>query len=339
MGPLSLLEAFLVCVEDTLLIRLLSFWHLSDIFDFSGLSCVANGIIKHYKNLVWDVDTHFGLWFTESGQKFRSALRRSSAVVSGSQMLQFLDRATYRGSDMDIFLRIGGVPGMVEWLLSQGYSRTSQPNDYQSEGFQEDVLRVSSQLILGASTSQSPIRAVFNYRRLVASTSTVYDQRIQLIVVDTDPVCHILYDFHSTAVMNYMTSDIIVSPFPVSTFMMRKSYVTKSRTETSERESAWKQKYRKRGFKMIESNPRGRHNDLKLGKRTAADRRSWVMRLDPDNTADPTSDRSVYGPVDFNAAFEVLTWRSGVAHTGSFARLAEPGIWRRVCTKHFVRTR
>ncbi|KAJ6464316.1 hypothetical protein DFH09DRAFT_1346829 [Mycena vulgaris] len=227
MSALSAFESTLLCMTDSLLVHLLSFWDPKDILASATLSPVIHGILQHYRQLVWDVDIHFRPWF-QNPAEFRSILRITGAVVSGSQILQFLDRTNYLSSDMDIFLRIGGVTRIGKWLSLQGYRFGSLASDYQT--FDVQVQRLSRMLVAQNSSLPHgpPIRNVYNYQRFVASPSVTYIQKVQLVVVDMDPVHHVLFDFHSTAVMNYMTPDTIVSLFPNSTFVLRKTYVTKS---------------------------------------------------------------------------------------------------------------
>ncbi|KAJ7683373.1 hypothetical protein B0H17DRAFT_942010 [Mycena rosella] len=88
-----------------------------------------HGVVQHYKQLVWDPDAHFKIWFSDP-TKFRGVLQTCGAIVSGSQILQFLDRTRYPDSDMDIFLRVGGIPVMAQWLRHQGYALNSVSPDY-----------------------------------------------------------------------------------------------------------------------------------------------------------------------------------------------------------------
>ncbi|KAJ7829047.1 hypothetical protein B0H13DRAFT_1916682 [Mycena leptocephala] len=196
MGPLSSIESFMLCIHKDLLAHLLSFWDPTDITVFSATSYVAHGLIKHYCELVWDVDTYFQPWFRDGTEKLRNALRQSGAIVSGSQIIQFFDRTKYPGSDMDIFLRIGGVLNMTRWLTAQGYHL-----DAKTEGYgclHRALLRTTTRILLPNSVPNRPIRAVYNYHRYVASTTSVYYQKIQLVVVDINPVQHVLFDFHSS---------------------------------------------------------------------------------------------------------------------------------------------
>ncbi|KAJ7476315.1 hypothetical protein B0H11DRAFT_1917533 [Mycena galericulata] len=289
---LSFLEKTLLVMDDNLLAYLFSFWDPHDILKFSRSSSVIQGILQQYRQLVWDPDTYFQPWFREPTALFRSTLRETGAIVSGSQILQFFDRIKYLNSDLDIFLRIGGVLQMARWLVRQGYHLTPEQPDY--ETFHRNVIRVSCRILTSTVNQDTGIRAVYNYQRFVASATVIYYQKIQLIAVDIDPVHHVLYDFHSSkwlsamsqristitaAVMNYMTSDQVVSVFPRSTFILRKSYISKTRNEKRQRTDVWKSKYEERGFRMIHRRSRGQHNDLRQGKRTSTDCHSWIMKL------------------------------------------------------------
>ncbi|KAJ7040617.1 hypothetical protein C8F04DRAFT_1253937 [Mycena alexandri] len=241
---LSRLEATLL-YSETVLFRLLSFLSLQDIVVCSSLSSIILNVIRYYKSVVWNPDVFFRPWFNVEPEIFRSTLNICGAVVAGSQINQFLDRTRYENSDMDIFLRIGGLQRMGEWLAAQGYRFVSSSTSYGA--FRRTVARLSTRLVI-ASASNDTVKGVFNYERYVASTEVVYHQRIQLAVVNMNPIHHVLFDFHSTAVMNHMVSDAVVSVFPRSTFLLCKSYVSKSTPETAERSEQWRAKYRERGW-------------------------------------------------------------------------------------------
>ncbi|KAJ7783130.1 hypothetical protein B0H16DRAFT_1803411 [Mycena metata] len=286
---LSKLECLLLTAPHPLLFRILSFWHLSDILASDRVSCVLHNVVRYYKSIVWNPDIFFERWFRDSPTEFRRTLGECGAAVSGSQITQFLDRTIYDESDMDIFLRIGGVQHMGGWLESQGYTYSeSDTSDY--EAFSRDLLRLSSRIILERNPTATSIKGVFDYARYIASTTVIFIQKIQLIVVDTNPIHHIIFDFHSTAVINYMVADAVVSVFPRSTLLLHKSYVVRSRQETIARTMQWKNKYRERGYQIIRKRTGGAH---------------------PDLPPDPTSTLTIYGNAVQDVNFEVLGWRSG----------------------------
>ncbi|KAJ7157063.1 hypothetical protein C8R43DRAFT_832426, partial [Mycena crocata] len=223
---------------------------LQDILTCELVSSTFRQIVQYYKSVAWDPDAFLHPWFIDDPAAFRSILKQCGAVVSGSQMIQFFDRTTYHGSDMDIFLRIGGVLPMSGWLENQGYNLISSHNGY------PDVKRKVNRLLISKMNEHpcvqnDTVKAVHNYQRFIASLTVVYSQKIQLITVDMNPIHHVMFDFHSTAVMNYMTSDAVVAVFPISTFILRKSYTTRCRKETETHTTQWRFKYKDRGFRFI----------------------------------------------------------------------------------------
>ncbi|KAJ6510109.1 hypothetical protein C8R47DRAFT_1208153 [Mycena vitilis] len=223
---LSRLEATLLAAPESLIVRIVSFWDLPDIIACDTLSAVFHNIVRYYKAIVWDPDKFFRPWFIEDPALFRRMLGECGGAVSGSQITQFFDRTSYQDSDLDIFLRIGRLHQMGQWLRGQGYVYTSSTAEY--EALSRKALRLSTKMIIEKSSPDDTIRGVFNYTRYIASLTVIYVQKIQLIVVDSNPVDHIIFDFHSTAVINYMVSDAVVSVFPVPTLFLHKSYVVRA---------------------------------------------------------------------------------------------------------------
>ncbi|KAJ7135281.1 hypothetical protein C8R43DRAFT_956117 [Mycena crocata] len=311
---ISAFEATILTIPDHLLVHIFSYLDPRDIITCSLLSNVIFNVIRHYKTLVWDIDTFFQPWFRDSAATFRVLLKKCGAVVSGSQIMQFLDRTRYPESDIDIFLRVGGLVDMGVWLIEQGYKYiSSTPNVYRVVW---DAHQLSAKMITGQDSPAGAIKGVFNYSRYIASDTVIHVQKIQLIVVDINPINHILFDFHSTVVMNYMLSDAIVSIFPVSSFLLRKSYVCRSKLESPDRAEQWKSKYKDRGYRIIRRRSRGDHKDIQLGKRSTHDRHCWTIKL------------PVYGNIEQDVRFDVFNWRSNVTVADSFLRIAESGVWK-----------
>ncbi|KAJ7106080.1 hypothetical protein C8R43DRAFT_863192, partial [Mycena crocata] len=247
---LSSFEANLLSAPEPLLLRILSFWSLQDIITCETLSSAFRNIVGFYRSVAWNADNFFRSWFLDSPSWFRAVLKSCNAVVSGSQLVQFFDRSTYFESDMDIFLRIGSVSRMGVWLECQGYILDCTSQGYHDVSHDVDAL-LTSKMTYGPLMQDNTVQSVHNYKRFVASPTVVYLQKIQLVIVDMNPVHHILFDFHSTGVMNYMTFNTVVSVFPVSTFIRRKSYTARSRRESENCTTTWKSKYMTRGFRLV----------------------------------------------------------------------------------------
>ncbi|KAJ7629947.1 hypothetical protein DFH06DRAFT_1140705 [Mycena polygramma] len=326
----SLLESMLLLLTDIELELVLSYWAPNDVLKAAGLSRIMRGVVEHYKNIVWNIDRHLRRWFLDP-IGFRRKLKMCGGVVSGSQIVQFFDRTLYPKSDMDVFMRVGGVYLMGTWLATQRYTLVTTSADYPF-ALNRQVGRLASRILVPSIDSPPPIRGVYNYQKFVASRTTVYLQTVQLICVDMDPVRHVLFDFHSTGVMNYMTWDRVVSLFPTSTFIHRKTYVAKIAPEPNNK-VGWRVKYRERGFCVVSKRTRHRHRDLFVGKRTTADDRCWTMQLNVECGFDAEVPRSllhrdVYGSQFESVRFDVIHWRSGVTQDDCFIRVGEPGVWR-----------
>ena len=142
----------------------------------------------------WDPSWRYRRWFVHVNA-FRRLLRRCNAVVSGSFALQFFDRKRYIGSDMDIFLRCAGADEFCAWLKKEGYRLADGGTTYIRTSFPQDTLRA----VAPRELRRGPLLGVHTFQRMVATSDGYVEvMRVQIIVVDTDPVEHILYEFHSS---------------------------------------------------------------------------------------------------------------------------------------------
>ncbi|PPQ87265.1 hypothetical protein CVT26_003247, partial [Gymnopilus dilepis] len=134
-------------------------------------------------------------WFSDV-LEFRRVLRRSGAVISGSFALQYFDRSFYAESDMDMFVRIGGVGPLCEFIRSQGYASVGHSHDYD-----ECVAEGGAHIIkaaLNITSFEDPLLGVYTFQKFVVWASGRVDiLQVQVVVVDTEPIEHILFDFHS----------------------------------------------------------------------------------------------------------------------------------------------
>jgi len=78
--------------------------------------------LRSFGKELWDVDRLIGRFMGDS-KGFREEMRKHDAVVSGGLALQFFARATWKESDMDVFVRKGpGVDAFHKYLTeTEGY--------------------------------------------------------------------------------------------------------------------------------------------------------------------------------------------------------------------------
>lgn len=153
---------------------------------------------------MWDPNVYFSRWFTRP-LAFRRLLGQCNAVVSGSQALQFFERTEYVDSDLDIFLPPAGVLRMSEWLEDMGYGLPVEEDGYEFHSRLADA----STDCLKPSFLPNNMRAVFTFRSHSPLGGIARPRRVQLIVVDIDPVEFITFDFHSSALYMSSTEEIL----------------------------------------------------------------------------------------------------------------------------------
>lgn len=108
--------------------------HISDII-FSALS--PHSIIQcswtsplmleatnNYKKRAYNIDTHLTQFFADP-TAFRSLQRQTGTLISGSNALQFFDRTSYPGSDLDLYVVQGHAAEVGHWLMeAEAYEYT-----------------------------------------------------------------------------------------------------------------------------------------------------------------------------------------------------------------------
>ena len=113
---------------------------------------------------------------------FRQMLQATGAIISGSTALQFLDRARYDDSDLDIFVNHLKCDIVSKWLLNQGMKRVKNISQPTPDGI-DDVDGYN-----GSGETHHVEEYEVTYSEL--------PRRIQLIATSSDPVIAVL-NFHS----------------------------------------------------------------------------------------------------------------------------------------------
>lgn len=57
----------------------------------------------HLQRSIWNINRHLFAW-VYSPIKFRDMMAQCNAIVSGSDVLQFLDRVRFKNSDLDVYI-------------------------------------------------------------------------------------------------------------------------------------------------------------------------------------------------------------------------------------------
>jgi len=195
-GHQSLSLSSFIDIATTSLIRLmLSYWSIESILMCSKTSSRIRQTILNYMSYQWNLKRHFKSWFRED---LKSILHRCNAIISGSQALQFFNRERYLDSDTDFFVRLGGVRELSDWLQQQGYVIINSDKEYYS--LCDRLVQLSLKCATNETTFERSILGVIYFVKAGENERdrTVTHYRVQIVIVDADPIEHILYDFHSS---------------------------------------------------------------------------------------------------------------------------------------------
>jgi hypothetical protein len=196
----SLLERWLLSMDDDLRIYVLWFVDPVDLVHLSATSLVVHALIWYYRTQVWDINRFLELWFPYP-ESFVHQLTLTSAVISGSQVIRFFDRLPPSpDSDLDIFTRVAGVVHLGQYLFDLGFIMVTEgkKSDKYDRSFRQQVLRVTQGDKLERSSAGYNILSVFNF--VIASDDEDIEPllKVQLIVVNSDPIDFIIHSFHSS---------------------------------------------------------------------------------------------------------------------------------------------
>ncbi|KAJ7641791.1 hypothetical protein FB45DRAFT_901016 [Roridomyces roridus] len=167
--------------------------------------------------------------------RFQRMQAETGTLISGSTALQFFNRITYPGSDLDIYAHRPKAEGPVQFLLKNGYTflarKSQKPNALQQLPF--------SVAEKGPSYLGRGISDVLDFQK--------GDKKVQLIIGALTPMETIL-SFHTTCVMNIISHTSAYALYPRSTFIDNKALIIET---VGAGQEAGRQKYAERGWELI----------------------------------------------------------------------------------------
>ena len=166
-----------------------------------ALTChAARKAVAAYKTRAFNVNRHFSRYFTDP-IAFRSLQARTNTLISGSNVLQFLDKTFYPEADLDLYTHPGHSFEVAQFLVAEGYRyapRESQEQDwkeaikYNWDGTQR---RAIPQEGTDRVYPRREIRAVWTFEKTGKDEERL---TVQIVEASSSPVESIL-GFHSSA--------------------------------------------------------------------------------------------------------------------------------------------
>ncbi|KAG8867440.1 hypothetical protein FRC20_005758 [Serendipita sp. 405] len=309
--------------------------HLSvkDILNVSKACRATRLAVNAWLPSAYSINKHLEPFFGDlkNTLRFRSIQAETGTLISGSQALQFFDRAHYLDSDLDLYVSCRHTLTVGVFLLSIGYQfepTARQLASPQGSNCREHLEEVSSRtesvrrgsLFVDDYYEWAFIEEVYTF----AKQHTTYGSqvKIQIIAVDplSSPLACILH-FHSTLVMNFITHDRAYSLFPCTTFLGRVG-ITLGRSGDLESLRKAYAKYIGRNFRISATPipPMNLPSPIKFGIRWIGDRQTWTIELDTTDVAISDEIKRNYEmlgrpPIMLNGFTLENSWMNGATDT------------------------
>ncbi|TFK61817.1 hypothetical protein BDN72DRAFT_734672, partial [Pluteus cervinus] len=209
-------------------------------------------------------------FFDDEVLPFRRLQEDLGVVISGSAALQFFDRVTFTGSDLDLYVHHARAPRLEKWLGEMGFCK--KPVVAWTDNEIEDVSNNPFMMYLDKS-----ITSITNFKRLgvVVQVITVHATVIETIL-----------NFGLTCVMNVITHREAISFYPDATFERCEALI--SHNEIAPRSRNLFEKYQKRGWTILDYLTTAQRWDRKSDfycpskstrTRCVGDKWCWIVRL------------------------------------------------------------
>ncbi|KAG8221622.1 hypothetical protein J3R82DRAFT_1900 [Butyriboletus roseoflavus] len=174
--------------------------------------------IAAFKIRAFNINRHFSRFFNDP-LAFRSLQAKTNTLVSGSDALQFLDRSFYPEADLDLYTHPGHSFEVARFLVeAEGYHFA--PREQQGEDWKvaigNDWDGTESRIFVGVEGEYplGGIKTVWTFQKTGVNQQRL---KIQIIEAASSPLEAIL-EFHSTCVMNFITSNAAYALYPFATF-------------------------------------------------------------------------------------------------------------------------
>lgn len=161
-----------------------------------SMTCkLANAIVECWMALAFNIDKLLLRYFDkEDIASFRHVQACFGVIISGSSALQFMDRTSYPGSDLDLYLEARHVNPLCRWLISRGYNYV--PTRGQAR-YNQQVDRM-----LRSTHPRAPFfapRGEYNITGMVGVFNMKKQGRVIQVIAARNTPLEVILSFHSSA--------------------------------------------------------------------------------------------------------------------------------------------
>ncbi|KAF8176015.1 hypothetical protein BJ912DRAFT_987673 [Pholiota molesta] len=226
----------------------------ADLYRYARTCRTAHCVVQSYIKRAFQVHTLLERYFTPAeALQFRELQAQVGMFISGSTALQFLDRALYPETGLDLYVERRLRRAVALWLIAIGYTyvnNVSSMGEIFTDSQQQDRAHVylTSEEADCGKAPDCPF--VFDFEKQNP------DRKIQVL------------RFHSSCVMNIITHDKAYSLYPRATF---EDYRSLMFSNSNDREENALKKYASRGWTTI----------MLSSARYLGDRGCWTLPILP----------------------------------------------------------
>ncbi|KAK7030454.1 hypothetical protein VNI00_014039 [Paramarasmius palmivorus] len=262
-----------------------------DLRNLSKVNKTANDAVKKFYQRALRVENVLSPFFThEEIRRFRILQFTIGFLIAGSTALSFFERAVYPESDLDLYVDSRYTVFLTDFLISAGFTfhpiRTEhkrQPADITDalEEMEQKLQRLIEEDGLDDDHEYrwTAIAEVFQFSRNGKSIQVIASGKESL----GSPL-HIVFDYHSTVVMNVIGYTHAVSFYPKTTFIDRVTVVNSIATARRD-QGPPRAKYEARGWQIRKTldaaDTFDRNSELGKLDRAIGDEHCWTVPLQP----------------------------------------------------------
>lgn len=198
---MSALETFLASIYlSNTMVLIVSYWSPQDVYSVGHTNYFLSTLMDWYKREAWNMNKFLAFWF-QNPQTFQSFLCRCDAIVSGSQVIQFLDRQPALPTDLNLYIRLDGALIMAQYLESNGY--VFDDDHHPPVSVENSILRISSDTNLTSTWGRSfhlpillkTLQFVRTFNRDASDQTHIRCVQLDICTGDQHKM---LFDFHSS---------------------------------------------------------------------------------------------------------------------------------------------
>ncbi|KAF4573278.1 hypothetical protein EYR36_007789 [Pleurotus pulmonarius] len=257
--------------------HVLHFLSLRDLLIYAATCKDVRIAVEQFTEKEYNIETCLSRFLlAKDVYTFREVQRMTNTIIAGSLALQFFARLNFPSSDMDLFTSSKEAQFMCRGLELLGcVAKGKDGNRTSSMSLLDEAWK--AQFLPGGTRTRYSLRGILTVVQFVSPTG----RRVQVIVTTIPPV-EVLMGYHSTHVMNFITSTHAYSLYGWETFDLGLALYTSHYHRNLPKIVA---KYERRGWEALTNGSEAADRmAFKPMSRQVNDHLTWRLKLKANYT-------------------------------------------------------